>query len=250
MGRNQIILASSAMISRLRIGTSDSVTYRPRPGPVWSRAGVCTLAGLIAILFALGPEGVTVGDLRAALGHATGTSARILLLFAGLALLTPVCIGLFGVLMGFRQWRGMDCMTVTADRIRLAVMHGPSFFGAQWAEWSSLTEFVVAQRDMGVLGAMPCAKARIVGPGVSRNLRGKDAFVILAMFPQPIGDIADELNALRPRSPEGDAAAAMPVGAEPRAMPPQRQLKRLAAIVIGFVALKTLLQWCGAPVPH
>jgi hypothetical protein len=103
---------------------------------------------------------------------------------------------------------------------------------------------------MGVLGAMPCAKARIVGPGVSRNLRGKDAFVILAMFPQPIGDIADELNALRPRSPEGDAAAAMPVGAEPRAMPPQRQLKRLAAIVIGFVALKTLLQWCGAPVPH
>jgi hypothetical protein len=74
--------------------------------------------------------------------------------------------------------------------------------------------------------------------------------VILAMFPQPIGDIVDELNALRPRSPEADAAAAMPVGAEPRAMPPQRQLKRLAVIVIGFVAFKTLLQWYGALAPH
>ena len=238
------------MISRLRIGTSDSVTYRPRPGPVWLRAGACTLAGLIVILFVLGPDGVTVGDLRAAFGHATGTSARILLLFAGLALLTPVCIGLFGVLMGFRQWRGMDCMTVTADRISLAVMHGPSFFGVQWAAWSSLTQFVVAQRDMGVLGAMPCAKARIVGPGVSRNLCGKDAFVILAMFPQPIGDIVDELNALRPRSPEDDAAPAMPVGAEPRAMPLPRQLKRLAMIVISVIALKTLLQWYRAPAPH
>jgi hypothetical protein len=225
------------MMDHLRIGTTDSVTYRPRRRLRWSLVRMACWIFVSPLLGASGFGLVLIGGVAP-----IGMAMRIVLIGGGLVCLTLVFLGIRAEVQAwFRQWRGTNCMTVTADGIRLGVTFGPSLLGAQSAEWSSLNAFVVTQPPVG--RARRCAKARIVGPGVSRRLRGKSTFVILDMFPKPIAEIVDELNALRPRSPANDAAAAIPAGAEQHAALPSRPSPVLALMLLGFFAFRLVCDW-------
>src|SRR5580658_3233097 len=59
-------------------------------------------------------------------------------------------------------------LTVTSTRITVA-----SIRGTQWAEWSSLTAFVLGTRPAGRRPEMACARGGIIGPRGSANLLGK-----------------------------------------------------------------------------
>jgi hypothetical protein len=185
------------MVNRPLVGVSDVVIYRPDPSSKWTLGGILIFFGLFQLLpsFTL---------LRVAGGVATAM---------GLLMLGVACVvGGGGVLVCFRQWRGLDRVTVTSTRITVA-----SIRGTQWAEWSSLTSFALGTRPTGRGPEMPCAKAGIVGPRVSANLLGKGEFVIPDdTCSEPAETIVDELNALRPRSHAHDAMAETRVEDEPR----------------------------------
>jgi hypothetical protein len=185
------------MVSRPLVGASGVVTYRPDPSSKRTMGGILIFFGL----FLLVPSFTL---LRVAGGVATAM---------GLLMLGVACVlGGAGVLVCFRQWRGLDRVTVTSTRITVA-----SIRGTQWAEWSSLTAFVLGTWPAGRRPEMACARAGIIGPRVSANLLGKGEFVLPDdACSEPAETIVDELNALRPRSHAHGAMAEVRVKDEPR----------------------------------
>jgi hypothetical protein len=185
------------MVTRPLVGASDVVIYRPDPSSKWTMGGILIFFGLFPLLpsFTL---------LRVAGGVANAM---------GLLMLGVACvIGGAGVLVCFRQWRGLDRVTVTSTGITVA-----SIRGTQWAEWSSLTAFALGTRPTGRGPEMPCAKAGIIGPRVSANLLGKGEFAIPDdACSEPAETIVDELNALRPRSHANHAIVEARIEAESR----------------------------------
>jgi hypothetical protein len=230
-GRNQIGLPSKIMIGPLHVGTTEVVGYRPKPLPIWLTGGVLIWGGVLVLVLA------AFKLLWAAVVLPIDEGARILLIVVGLIVASPGCFAIgVGALMCFCQWRGLNGVTVTATGITLS-----SIFGTQRAEWSSLTAFVVATQPMPRGPARPCAKAGVIGPGISRNLRRRRAFVILDWFTKPIATIVGELNVLRPRSPENDAAAAIAIEIDLNAASAARRSKVLSLIVTGALIIKVLV---------
>jgi hypothetical protein len=99
--------------------------------------------------------------------------------------------------------RGLPQLLVDSTGMRLVTM-----FGVKWAQWSSLTTFVMSTVPTPRGGRFPAAKVRIVGPDVSRNLRRKPEVVVLDTFRTPLATMIDELNAARPRTTSNTRALA------------------------------------------
>lgn len=223
-------------MNRLQIGTSESVTFRSKPGPKWVFGGIWILSGLL-----LGVESLVIMD-----------GGRIYGLFEvqpGAAFPTGLMIGFVGAcplvvrgaLVWFREWRGANGLTVTANGLRLVSL------STRRAEWSGLTDFVVSNQPTLNGGKRVCAKAAIVGPAVSKNLRAKGVFIIPDIFPQPIATIVDELNALRPQSQANDAAAAIPIAAVPRPPSPFKMPKWLIVAAVLALVVASFTGFRGVP---
>jgi membrane associated rhomboid family serine protease len=99
-------------------------------------------------------------------------------------------------------------LSATVDEIRLE-----TFFGTRTARWSSLGIFTVTGPRHVSRGCT--ASARIIGPEVSANLRGRSRFVISDVFRVPLAALMQELDTARPYAMhsirtwpmlEGDAA--------------------------------------------
>jgi hypothetical protein len=181
-------------------GTSAPVTYVPKPATVWS-TGVMFMfcmfpMGFCAFLFWTMP----VGLFRFGFGIPLAVVA--------------VLLGLAGAQMCLGAWRGTIGVTITPAGIRQT-----STLGTYWAEWSSLEPFVEGTYVRPRGGAMACARARIIGPGVSKNLRRRADLVILDGFTTPIATMIREMNAARPGAAGDGMKHAAPFGAtlpEPR----------------------------------
>jgi hypothetical protein len=213
------------MVNRLQIGSSDSVTFRSKPGLNWVSGGAWIFCGLLLVV-----QSLVIMDGGRLYGLVEVAPDRAFLTGLGCLVGAYVLI-VRGALMWVRQWRGTYGLTVTAIGIRLV-----SSAGAKRADWSSLTDFAVSRQSTSKTREKVCAMAGIVGPAVSRSLRGRGAFVIQDMFPQPIATVVEELNDLRPQCPANDAAAGMPIAAGPPSASPF-QISKGLIIIVGVAVL-------------
>jgi hypothetical protein len=172
--------------------TSDvfaSVTYHVKSANSWMIGGTFLVMslplGYIAISQLLMPLRFPSGpDLGIALGSGVG-----------MASLSGLCC-LAGALLCIGARRGTAGVTLTKKGLRIT----SSLFRDRWADWSSLTPFVEGTYARPSGPNVKCARARIVGPGVSKNLRRWGEVVILDNSSTPIAEMIDEMNAWRAKS--------------------------------------------------
>lgn len=94
-------------------------------------------------------------------------------------------------LVCIREQRGKNGLTVTARGVRFAAL------STKWADGASRTDFVVENPLPPRAGKRVCARAGVVGRGVSGWVRREGAFVIPDVFGEPLTAIVGALNALR-----------------------------------------------------
>lgn len=208
--------------------STDPVTYGSEPATRWLAGGVFVLFCGFLLLIDMILVHIMLTSPRAPVPIAIGVM---------LFLLALACFsGGIGALFCIGAARGLPRMTVTSTGIRIS-----SPFGVQWAEWASLTDFVLSTTPAPRGPPLPTAKARIVGSGVSPNMRGKPEFVIRAMFRMPVATLVDDLNRLRPRTVvSGAAVEKAPPLSDPRARD-IRTAGPLAKIAIMTVIIISIL---------
>ena len=207
-------------------GVFESANYQLKSGNSWILGGM-----FLAVSLPLGGAAVVLLSMpfwfpsRPDLGFALGTGL-------GAASLCGLCC-LAGVLLCIGARRGTAGVTLTKRGIRLT----SSLFGDRWADWSSLTPFVegTSARPSGT--NRRCARARIVGPGVSKNLRRWGEFVIFDGFSTPIATMIGDMNAWRAKS-TGRATDPTPVEAALLARDPfgsvfSRWLRGAVCVIVG-----------------
>lgn len=172
-----------------------TITYRSNSSLQWGGGVLFFLIGS----FLLMPIGAMIVTMSSFPGGRDDTligviafMTTMMCLLWGLSIVT--CIG---------AARGLPQLLVDANGVRLVTT-----FGLKGAQWSSLTTFVMSTMPAARCRPLPAAKARIVGPDVSRNLRRKSEFVIPDTFRMPLATMIDELNAARPRTPSNARALA------------------------------------------
>jgi len=161
--------------------------YRPRLARTWC-AGICLTLGAIALAWA--PLTATLS-----LGTLPGVRGLALLVVAGGLLV-------LGALVTASAALGRPRLSVSATGVRL-----DSLLRSEWAAWHSLGAFQVTSTHAR-LGrrALLAARGRIVGPNVSRSLRGKRQFMIPDRFEMPVGTLVMEVNARHPNVQNHGAA--------------------------------------------
>jgi hypothetical protein len=170
---------------------SDGVTY-------YARRGISLLGGVIC-LFGCAITIEFISMILAA-GPVTFRALIFLVLFGILAILSPI-----GACISFLRARyRLPWLMVTPQGIQLR-----DIGTVQWAEWSSLTNFVFGYERHG-RGIVPVARATIVGQRVSDDLRNRQEFIIFDEFLNPIDCIVDELNLRRPTTFASELAARIP----------------------------------------
>ncbi len=172
-----------------------TITYRSNSSLQWGAGVLYFLLGSFLLL----PTGATVAMMSSFPGGRDATMIGVIALMA--AMMCLLC-GL-GIVTCIGAARGLPQLLVDSTGVRLVTV-----FGVKWAQWSSLTTFVMSTVPTPRGGRFPAAKARIVGPDVSRNLRRKSGFVIPDTFSTPLVSMIDELNAARPRTPSNARALA------------------------------------------
>lgn len=213
------------MEHRLQIGSTETVTYRSRPGPMWFQAGTWILFGLVLFGGSLAAlNGVPLYSfITLPPGGATGAAVG--------GILGGGTLMMRGALVWLREWRGKNGLTITARGVRFTAL------STKWADWDSVTDFVVEDPPVSRGAKRVGAKAGIVGARVSGWVRQEGAFVIPDVFPQPLTEIAARLNELRPQTAANDAAAAVPIAAAPIPRQPFKASKWLIILIVLAIAV-------------
>jgi hypothetical protein len=138
-------------------------------------------------------------------------SYSVALLWAGKGFIVAVPLMIVGILIvtwelrAFRGLlRGLPSVTVSDFGVVITTV-----FDVEWAEWSSLTDFVLGY-EIHAKGIVQQARSTIVGTGVSRNLRKKKEFIITAQYVPSLDIMVAELNKRRPPGWANDLAASKP----------------------------------------
>jgi hypothetical protein len=174
---------------------TGTITYRCNSSLQWDGGVLFFLIGS----FLLMPIGAMVVTMSSFPG---GRDDALIVVIAFMTAMMCMLWGL-GIVTCIGAARGLPKLLVDSTGVRLV-----KAFGVKWAQWSSLTIFVMSTMPVARGRPLPAAKARIVGPGVSRNLRRKSEFVISDVFRTPLATMTDELNAERPRTPANARALA------------------------------------------
>ncbi len=165
-------------MSEIAFGAQDEDGYRPKLAKQYRVALILIAFGALMIWPALQDFAPWFHGAAAPGGKAAGTAA-----------LAAFLVG-FGILLLVGALRGLPRLTVSSDGIELETL-----FGTKWANWNSLSAFVVTTNYVGQFHRrILSASAEIVGPSISPNLRRKPKLTIPNVFLAPIDKIVSDLN--------------------------------------------------------